>query len=51
MKTLCPHCGGTINPAAILAVLARGIKKKFSKIERLRRFNRLAEARKKRWPK
>jgi hypothetical protein len=37
--------------ARALAKLARGVPKSYSKAERERRRKRLAEARKKRWPK
>jgi len=47
----CPHCGGEINPAALLAQMGKGGRKNFSAAERKRRAKRLAEARAKRWKK
>lgn len=51
MKTQCPHCGGTINPAALLAATQKGGTKNFTAAERKRRAARMAEARKARWAK
>lgn len=51
MTTTCPHCGGAISPAALLAAMAAGKPKRFSGAERKRRAARLAEARKSRWPR
>lgn len=45
-KARCPHCGGEINPAALLAHMGKGGQKNFSAAERKRRAVRLAEARK-----
>lgn len=47
----CPHCGEPINPAALLGTQAKGVPKKFTESERKLRSERLAAARKKRWPK
>ena len=46
MKTKCPHCGGEINPAAMLAATQKGCRKNFSAAERKLRAQRLAEVRK-----
>ncbi len=51
MKTECPHCGGVINPAALLAAAGKGGRKNYSAAERKRRAARMAEARKARWAK
>ena len=51
MKSKCPHCGGNINPAALLAATQKGGRKNFSAAERKRRAGRMAEARKARWAK
>jgi len=51
MKSKCPHCGGVINPAALLAATQKGSRKNFSAAERKRRAQRLAESRKARWVK
>lgn len=51
MKTKCPHCGGVINPAALLAAAGKGGRKNYSAAERKRRAARMAEARKARWAK
>lgn len=51
MKTKCPHCGGAINPAALLASAGKGGRKNYSAAERKRRADRMAEARKARWAK
>ena len=51
MKSKCPHCGGAINPAALLAATQKGGRKNFSAAERKRRAGRMAEARKARWAK
>jgi hypothetical protein len=51
-KTIpCPNCGAAINPAALLGAMNAGVKKKFSAAELARRRKRLAELRKRRWPK
>jgi len=51
MKTKCPHCGGAINAAALLAATQKGGTKNYSDAERKRRAARMAEARKARWAK
>ena len=46
----CPHCGGAINPAAMLGKMTAGKKKKLSAAEREARSKRMAVARRARWP-
>lgn len=43
MKTKCHHCGGAINPTALLAATQKGGTKNFSAAERKRRAGRMGE--------
>jgi hypothetical protein len=45
MITLCPHCQKEIDPAALMAARARGVKKNYSPEEIQKRIDRLALAR------
>lgn len=47
----CQHCNKPINPAALLAAMGKGVKRKFSAAERKRRAQRLAIARQNRHAK
>ena len=47
----CPHCNQEINPGALLGSMAKGKGKTLTQAEKGNRADRLAEARKKRWPK
>jgi hypothetical protein len=47
----CPFCKNKINPASMLGAMNAGGKKRLTPKDKAARRLRLAEARKKRWPK